>query len=64
METNVKKAIRLVLSTILHLRSSIFAFRQIPLPPMPIGQEVMTDYATAGLSLKRHPVSLVRPGAR
>jgi error-prone DNA polymerase len=28
---------------------------------MPIGQEVMTDYATAGLSLKRHPVSLVRP---
>jgi len=30
------------------------------LPPMPIGQEVMTDYATTGLSLKRHPVSLVR----
>ncbi len=28
---------------------------------MPIGQEVMTDYATAGLSLKRHPVALVRP---
>jgi error-prone DNA polymerase len=31
-----------------------------PLPPMPIGQEVMTDYATAGLSLKAHPVGLVR----
>jgi error-prone DNA polymerase len=30
------------------------------LPQMPIGQEVMADYATAGLSLKRHPVSLVR----
>ena len=27
---------------------------------MPLGQEVMTDYSTAGLSLKRHPVSLVR----
>ncbi len=30
------------------------------LPPMPLGREVMTDYATAGLSLKRHPVALVR----
>ena len=27
---------------------------------MPLGQEVMTDYSTAGLSLKKHPVSLVR----
>ena len=27
---------------------------------MPLGQEVMTDYTTTGLSLKRHPVSLVR----
>lgn len=31
------------------------------LPPMPLGQQVMTDYATTGLSLKRHPVSLIRP---
>jgi error-prone DNA polymerase len=30
------------------------------LPPMSLQQEVMTDYATAGLSLKRHPVSFVR----
>ena len=30
------------------------------LPEMPIRQEVLADYATAGLSLKRHPVSLVR----
>jgi error-prone DNA polymerase len=30
------------------------------LPPMPLGQEVMADYATQGLSLKAHPVSLVR----
>jgi len=30
------------------------------LPDMPLGQEVMTDYATSGLSLKAHPVSLVR----
>jgi error-prone DNA polymerase len=33
---------------------------EVPLPPMPLGQEVMTDYTTTGLSLKRHPVSLVR----
>jgi len=31
------------------------------LPPMPLAQEVMTDYATAGLSLKQHPIALVRP---
>jgi error-prone DNA polymerase len=33
----------------------------LALPPMPLGQEVMADYGTAGLSLKCHPVSLVRP---
>jgi error-prone DNA polymerase len=35
---------------------------QIPiaLPTMPLGQEVMTDYATGGLSLKAHPCSLIR----
>jgi len=32
----------------------------IDLPPMPLGQEVLTDYSTGGLSLKAHPVSLVR----
>lgn len=31
-----------------------------PLLPMPAGQEVMRDYATTGLSLKRHPVALIR----
>jgi error-prone DNA polymerase len=30
------------------------------IPPMPLGQEVLTDYNTAGLSLKTHPVALVR----
>jgi len=30
------------------------------LPIMPLGQEVMTDYATTSLSLKAHPLSLVR----
>ncbi len=33
----------------------------LALPAMPLGQEVMADYATAGLSLKCHPVSLIRP---
>jgi len=28
---------------------------------MPLGQEVMTDYATLRLSLKKHPVAIVRP---
>jgi error-prone DNA polymerase len=31
------------------------------LPDMPLGQEVMTDYATLRLSLKKHPVAIVRP---
>ena len=31
------------------------------LPFMSLGQEVLADYATAGLSLKCHPVALVRP---
>jgi len=30
------------------------------LPVMPEGQEVRTDYSTIGLSLKRHPVAIVR----
>jgi error-prone DNA polymerase len=30
------------------------------LPTMPLGQEVMIDYSTTGLSLKKHPVALVR----
>jgi error-prone DNA polymerase len=30
------------------------------LPPMPLAQEVMTDYATQSLSLKQHPVSFLR----
>lgn len=32
----------------------------VQLPPMPLSQEVLTDYAISGLSLKAHPVSLVR----
>jgi error-prone DNA polymerase len=37
---------------------------QVALPTMPIGQEVMIDYATGGLSLKRHPLELVRDELR
>jgi error-prone DNA polymerase len=32
----------------------------LALPRMPLGQEVMIDYATGGLSLKSHPVALIR----
>jgi error-prone DNA polymerase len=31
-----------------------------PLPPMPIGEHVVEDYRTLGLSLKAHPVGLLR----
>ena len=34
-------------------------FRRI-LPAMPLQQEVLTDYATAGLSLKQHPLVVLR----
>jgi error-prone DNA polymerase len=33
----------------------------VALPTMPITQEVNTDYRTVSLSLKRHPVALIRP---
>jgi error-prone DNA polymerase len=33
---------------------------RVELPVMPIAQEVMIDYSTSGLSLKQHPVALVR----
>ena len=33
---------------------------QVTLPVMPLPQEVMLDYSTSGLSLKQHPVALVR----
>jgi DNA polymerase III alpha subunit len=36
----------------------------VTLPTMPLGQEVMIDYHTTGLSLKQHPVALVREELR
>jgi error-prone DNA polymerase len=33
---------------------------EVKLPTMPVGQEVMTDYSTTSLSLKRHPLTLAR----
>jgi error-prone DNA polymerase len=46
-------------------RSEISDFRSeisdlLFLPPMPLAQEVMTDYATQSLSLKQHPVWFIR----
>jgi len=32
----------------------------VALPKMPLGQEVMADYASGGLSLKKHPLELIR----
>ncbi len=36
-------------------------YRPIALPPIPLLQKVMQDYAATGLSLKAHPVSFLRP---
>lgn len=33
----------------------------IALPPMALGEEVVEDYAATRLSLKRHPLALLRP---
>jgi error-prone DNA polymerase len=43
------------------LRASVPSCLRASIPEMPIGQEVMTDYATLRLSLKKHPVAIVRP---
>jgi error-prone DNA polymerase len=33
----------------------------VTLPPMPLQRQVAADYYSVGLSLKRHPLSLIRP---
>ena len=30
------------------------------LPPMPLGEQVVEDYASTSLSLKRHPLAFLR----
>jgi error-prone DNA polymerase len=43
-------------------RAATMAEREVDadLPPMPLGEEVVEDYRTLSLSLKAHPVSLLR----
>ncbi|HLL48542.1 MAG TPA: hypothetical protein VK399_17710, partial [Longimicrobiaceae bacterium] len=43
---------------------SSFILPPSALPAIPLGQEVMTDYATTSLSLKRHPVWFAREELR
>ncbi len=38
--------------------------RPVPLPVMGLGEHVVEDYATTTLSLKRHPVALLRDGLK
>lgn len=33
----------------------------LELPPAPEGEEIMFDYAATGLTLRRHPLALLRP---
>ncbi|WP_150698550.1 error-prone DNA polymerase [Pandoraea terrae] len=37
---------------------------QVNLPPMPEGQDIVADYASTGLSLRRHPLQLLREKLR
>jgi error-prone DNA polymerase len=40
--------------------SAIPAEPHVPLPGMPLGEHVLTDYATVRMSLKAHPMALLR----
>ena len=37
---------------------------EVALPPMPLGEHVMLDYQSLGLSLKAHPIAFIRPALK
>ena len=43
------------------LRDAPVAEDLLALPPAPEGEEIVFDYATLGLTLRRHPMALLRP---
>ncbi len=43
-----------------HMDDALFPEPQVALPAMPLGEQVVEDYAATGLSLKAHPVSFFR----
>ncbi|MEO7337886.1 MAG: OB-fold nucleic acid binding domain-containing protein, partial [Caldimonas sp.] len=43
------------------LRQATFDEEILELPPAPEGEEVVFDYAATGLTLRRHPLALLRP---
>jgi error-prone DNA polymerase len=43
------------------LRQAPFDEEPLELPPAPEGEEVLFDYAALGLTLRRHPLALLRP---
>jgi error-prone DNA polymerase len=43
-----------------YMDDGLFPEAQIALPPMPLCEQVVEDYAATGLSLKEHPVSFFR----
>ncbi len=43
------------------IRASLQAEPKVRLPALGLGAEVAQDYFTTGLSLKRHPLALIRP---
>ncbi|GAA4420013.1 error-prone DNA polymerase [Acidovorax lacteus] len=43
------------------LQGSLPADLPVPLPPAPEGEEVLRDYASLGLTLRSHPLALLRP---
>ena len=43
------------------LREAAFDEPVLELPPAPEGEEILFDYASLGLTLRRHPMALLRP---
>jgi error-prone DNA polymerase len=43
------------------LRDAAFEEDVLELPPAPEGEEILFDYASLGLTLRRHPMALLRP---
>ena len=44
------------------LRDAPIEEEWLELPPAPEGEEIVWDYAATGLTLRRHPLALLRPG--
>jgi len=62
-EENIDEALREIRMALLEADVNFKVVKQLidQIRAKAVGQEVMTDYSTSGLSLKEHPLKLVRP---